>query len=89
MKFGLIKSKIDKILLESFSNKNEFKSELKNFQNTILENKNLTRLFWIYDELKNKSDVDSSIVNEYVNETISQYKNIVSKISPKKLNKLQ
>ena len=89
MKFGLIKSKIDKILLESFSNKNEFKSELKNFQNTILENKNLTRLFWIYDELKNKSDVDSSIVNEYVNETISQYKNIVSKISPKKLKKLQ
>ena len=41
MKFGLIKSKIDKILLESFSNKNEFKSELKNFQNTILENKKL------------------------------------------------
>lgn len=89
MKFGIIKSKIDKILLESFSNKNEFKSELKNFQNTILENKNLTRLFWIYDELKNKSDVDSTIVNEYVNETINQYKNIVSKINPKKLKKLQ
>lgn len=89
MKFGIIKSKIDKILLESFSNKNEFKSELKNFQNTVLENKNLTRLFWIYDELKNKSDVDSTIVNEYVNETINQYKNIVSKINPKKLKKLQ
>jgi|688.fasta_scaffold07896_15 hypothetical protein len=89
MKFGIIKSKIDKILLESFSNKNEFKSELKNFQNTILENKNLTKLFWIYDELKNKSNIDSTIVNDYVNETINQYKNIVSKINPKKLRKLE
>ena len=76
-------------MLESFSNKNEFKSELKNFQNTILENKNLTKLFWIYDELKNKSNIDSTIVNDYVNETINQYKNIVSKINPKKLRKLE
>jgi len=89
MKFGILKSKIDKILLESFSNKNVFKTELKNFQKTILENKNLAKLFWIYDDLKNKTDVDSLIVNEYLNETINQYKNVTHKISPKKLKELE
>jgi hypothetical protein len=85
MKFGIIKSKIDKILLETFNNKNEFKKEMKNFQKYILENKNLTKLFWIYDELKNKKGVDTSIVNEYINESINQYNKITSKITAKTL----
>lgn len=88
MKFGPIKSKIDKILLESFSDKNKFKTELKNFQTCILENKKLTKLYWIYDELRNKTDMESSIVNEYINETTIQYRNIVNKLNPKSLKKL-
>lgn len=88
MKFGSIKSKIDKILLESFSDKHKFKTELKNFQNCILENKKLSKLYWIYDELRNKTDMDSSIVNDYINETTIQYRNIVDKLNPKSLKKL-
>jgi hypothetical protein len=88
MKFGIIKSKIDKILLESFSNKEEFKKQMKNFQEYILENKSLTKLFWIYDELKTKRNVDSSIVNDYLNESINSYKTIQSKIQTKDLTKL-
>jgi|688.fasta_scaffold129041_2 hypothetical protein len=88
MKFGIIKSKIDKILLESFSDKEQFKKEMKNFQEYILENKSLTKLFWIYDELKTKRNVDSSIVNDYINESINLYKTIQSKIQTKDLTKL-
>ncbi len=88
MKFGIIKSKIDKILLESFSDKEQFKKEMKNFQEYILENKSLTKLFWIYDELKTKRNVDSSIVNDYINESINLYKTIQSKIQTKNLTKL-
>jgi hypothetical protein len=88
MKFGIIKSKIDKILLESFSNKEEFKKQMKNFQEYILENKSLTKLFWIYDELKTKRNVDSSIVNDYLNESINSYKTTQSKIQTKDLTKL-
>jgi len=88
MKFGIIKSKIDKILLESFSDKEQFKKEMKNFQEYILENKSLTKLFWIYDELKTKRNVDSSIVNDYINESINLHKTIQSKIQTKNLTKL-
>ena len=88
MKFGIIKSKIDKILLESFSDKEQFKKEMKNFQEYILENKSLTKLFWIYDELKTKRNVDSSIVNDYINESINLHKTIQSKIQTKDLTKL-
>jgi hypothetical protein len=88
MKFGIIKSKIDKILLESFIDKEQFKKEMKNFQEYILENKSLTKLFWIYDELKTKRNVDSSIVNDYINESINLYKTIQSKIQTKDLTKL-
>jgi hypothetical protein len=88
MKFGIIKSKIDKILLESFSNKEEFKKQMKNFQEYILENKSLTKLFWIYDELKTKRNVDSSIVNDYLDESINSYKTTQSKIQTKDLTKL-
>jgi hypothetical protein len=74
--------------LESFSDKEQFKKEMKNFQEYILENKSLTKLFWIYDELKTKRNVDSSIVNDYINESINLYKTIQSKIQTKDLTKL-
>ena len=37
IKFGILKSKIEKVLLESYSN-NTFKGELKNFKKLVLEN---------------------------------------------------
>ncbi len=40
MKFGLLKSKIEKNLLESYS-KGEFKTEMKYFKKLVLENKNI------------------------------------------------
>jgi hypothetical protein len=88
MKFGIIKSKIDKILLESFSNKEQFKKEMKRFQEYILENKSLTKLFWIYDDLKTRKNLDSLIVNDYINESINQYNTAQSKIKIKDLTKL-
>lgn len=87
-KFGILKSKIDRILLESYKNKESFKNNLKIFNSLILENKELAKMYWLYDELKTKKGLDVSIVNDYLNETILQFHNINKKINQKKINKI-
>jgi hypothetical protein len=87
-KFGILKSKIDRILLESYKNKESFKNNLKIFNSLILENKELAKMYWLYDELKTKKGLDISIVNDYLNETILQFHNINKKINQKKINKI-
>jgi hypothetical protein len=53
-----------------------------------LENKELAKMYWLYDELKTKKGLDISIVNDYLNETILQFHNINKKINQKKINKI-
>jgi len=88
MKFGIIKSKIDYVLSESFKNELHFKEEMKLFKKNILENKTLSKLFYLYDELSTKKNVNKNIVNEYINESITIYENLANKIKPSDLKKL-
>lgn len=78
-KFGLLKSKIEKLMLESYG-KGAFKEEVKNFKNLVLENKNVSRLFYLYDELNSKKGLSESVVDDYINECITIYENTVNKI---------
>lgn len=87
MKFGIIKSKIEKVLLESYSN-NTFKDEIKNFNNLVLSNKNLTNLYYLYDELNSNKGLNESIVNDYINESIKLYENSLNKIKESDLKKI-
>lgn len=88
MKFGIIKSKIDYVLSESFKKENHFKLEMQLFKKNILENKNLTKLFYLYDELSSKKNMDKNIVNDYINECIVIYENTINKIKQSDLTKL-
>jgi len=88
MKFGNIKSKIDYVLTESFKNEYHFKEEMLLFKKNILENKNLTKLFYLYDELSTKKNVDKNIVNDYINECISIYENTINKIKNSDIKKI-
>jgi rubrerythrin len=88
MKFGIIKSKIDYVLSESFKNENHFKQEIQLFKKNILENKNLTKLFYLYDELSSKKNVDKNIVTDYINECIVMYENVINKIKPSDIKKI-
>jgi hypothetical protein len=88
MKFGIIKSKIDYVLSESFKNELHFKEEMKLFKKVVLENKTLSKLFYLYDELSTKKNVNKNIVNEYINESITIYENLINKIKPSDLKKL-
>jgi hypothetical protein len=88
MKFGIIKSKIDYVLTESFKNEIHFKEEMKYFKKNILENKTLGKLFYLYDELSSKKNIDKKIVDDYINGSITIYENLINKIKSNDLKKL-
>jgi len=88
VKFGNIKSKIEEKLLESYS-KNTFKSEMKNFKSFVLGNKNVSKLFYLYDEMSSNKGLNESIVSDYIYECITIYENTVNKIDDKTINNLK
>jgi len=88
MKFGLLKSKIEKQLIESYSN-GLFKSEMKFFKKLVLENKNIGKLFYLYDELNSNKGMKDSIVSDYINECVTIYENTINKISKSQLDNLK
>jgi len=87
MKFGIIKTKIENVLLESYKN-GTFKNELKTFKKLVLENKNINRLFYIYDDLSSNKGLSSDIVNDYINESITLYENTINKVKPNDLKSI-
>ena len=87
VKFGLLKSKIEKLMLESYSN-NTFKDEMKNFKKYVLENKNISKLFYLYDELNSNKGLNESIVDDYIHECITIYENTINKVKPSTLKEL-
>jgi hypothetical protein len=87
MKFGILKSKIENVLLESYKN-NTFKDELKTFKKLVIENKNVATIFYLYDELNSPKGLNESYVNEFINESIKLYEKSISKITKAELKGL-
>jgi hypothetical protein len=80
MKFGILKSKIENVLLESYKN-DTFKTELKNFKKLVLENKNVAKVFYLYDELNSPKALNETYINEFINESVKLYEKSLSKIT--------
>jgi len=87
MKFGELKSKIEKCLTESYS-KNSVKKDLFVFKELVLKNKNVSKLFYLYDELSSKKGLNEDVANEYVNQATTIYENTINKISKNELREL-
>lgn len=87
MKFGILKSKIENVLLESYKN-NTFKNELKTFKKLVIENKNVAKIFYLYDELSSPKGLNESYVNEFINESVKLYEKSISKITKTELKEL-
>lgn len=89
MKFGTLKSKIENKLVNSYTS-NSLSENLKFFKKNILENKKLSKLFFLYDELSSKKGIkNKEIANDFVNECIKIYENTINKVSIKELENLQ
>jgi hypothetical protein len=86
--FGIIKSKIEDVLLESYKN-DTFKEEFKKFKKLVLENKNIRKLFYLYDDLSSNKGLAESIVDDYVNECITIYENTINKIQESDITPLK
>lgn len=87
MKFGLLKSKIEKCLVESYTN-NTIKRDLFVFDQLVAKNKNINKLYYLYDELSSKKGLNESVASEFINQSIVIYENIVNKISKSEINDL-
>jgi hypothetical protein len=87
MKFGILKSKIENVLLESYKH-GTFKEELKTFDKLVLKNKSISKLFYLYDDLTSSKGLNESIVDEYINESTKLFENTINKLSESDFNKL-
>jgi rubrerythrin len=87
VKFGILKTKIETLLLESYSN-NTFKNEIKTFNKLVLSNKNISKLFYLYDELSSNKGLNESIAKEFVFESITLYENIINRVQDKDIKSI-
>ena len=82
--FGLIKTKIEKKLSESYQN-GTFKTEFSRFKKLVLENKKISKVLFLYNELIDKKNLSESNAKEFVAECINSHKSINLKQSDLKL----
>lgn len=88
MKFGLLKSKIEKCLVESYAN-NTLKRDLFVFDQLVAKNKNINKLYYLYDELSSNKGLNESIATDFVNQSIILYENTINKISKSEIKDLE
>jgi len=74
--FGQLKSNIESLLSESYG-KPSFKNHMKSFKKNILDNKNLSEAYYLYDELSKKKGMSKDILDDYVNESFDTLKSIL------------
>lgn len=84
MKIGVLKSKVEKKLLSSY-NKGTFKTEIKNFKKNILENNELSKLFYLYDELNSNKGFTESFANEFLFESLTFFEKIYPNLKKQSL----
>ena len=87
MKFGILKSKIEQVLFESYVDKT-LKKDIFVFEELILKNKNMSKLFYLYDELSSNLGLSESLANELIDKSIVIYENTINKISPNSINEI-
>jgi len=88
MKIGVLKSRVEKLLSESYG-KGTFKEEIKNFNRNVLSNKNISKLFFLYDELSANKGYEQKLAEDFVFESITMFENIINKTDKKDLEKLK
>ena len=80
MTFGQIKSIIEKNLLESYKNEKDFKKSLKEFKHNVLNNKTMSKLYSLYDQLSTPQGLSESDSKEFLEEGITLIQKLVSNI---------
>jgi len=85
--FGQVKSNFENAIVKNYG-KESFKSIMKNFKTVVLESKNLSKVFYMYDDLLTKKSLTEEVATEYINESFSTLKSLIEK-SQKEIEALQ
>jgi hypothetical protein len=80
MTFGIVKSLIEKNLLESYKNEMEFKKTLREFKHNVLNNKSISKAYTIYDQLSSPQGLSEQDAKYFIEEGISLLHNILSNL---------
>jgi hypothetical protein len=84
--FGTIKTKIENTAVE-LAKKPSFKRFIFEFNTLVLKNKDLSELYYIYDDLSSNKGIPSDIANDYINESV-EYSQVLIESQGKNLNYL-
>lgn len=84
--FGILKTKIEKASVELYS-KPEFKNFMENLKTFVLENRDMSELYFIYDDLSTKKGLSKDISDDYVNESI-EYGQVLIESNEKNISRL-
>ena len=80
MTFGKIKSIIENNLLESYKDEKEFKKSLKEFKHNVLNNKTMSKLYSLYEQLSTPQGLNESDAKEFLEEGISLIQQLLPSI---------
>jgi hypothetical protein len=95
MTFGQIKSLVEKNLVESYLDQDRFKKSVKEFKKNILNNKSLSGLYTLYDQLSKPQGLSESESKDFLNEgilliqEILKVTNVPKLLSESKINDYQ
>lgn len=87
MTFGKIKSIIENNLIESYKDEKEFKKSLKEFKHNVLNNKTMSKLYSLYDQLSTPQGLNESDAKDFIEEGIHLIQKLLPSIKlPKTLS---
>jgi hypothetical protein len=81
MTFGQIKTIIENQLIESYKDGKEFKQSLKEFKEDVLDNKNILKIYSLYDELSTPQGLSEQDAYEYIREGVDLIQKILPKVN--------
>lgn len=78
MTFGTLKSIIEQNLLESYKNEKDFKKSLREFKHNVLNDKTISKIYALYDQLSTPQGISESDAKDFLEEGI----NLIQKLLP-------
>lgn len=85
MTFGQIKTKIETNLLESYKTGDSFKKTIREFKQNILNDKSLSKLYSLYDQLSSPQGLSESDSKDFIQEGVSLIQQILPSVKIPKI----
>jgi uncharacterized protein YerC len=85
MTFGLIKSIIEENILESYKDEKSFKKALNEFKHNVLNNKDISKIYSLYDDLSKPQGLSQEDAKEFVSEGISLIQKLLTNVKLPKI----